>query len=192
MKQTLVDKSSGLQFEFDDEQWQLFEQYDANPDVEKAAGLGLSCVDIIGIYQDKRIFLIECKNFKNRPPEESEKIEQRLLMDTNKNVPIAEEFLQNIKDSLLFLHFYSPRLQQEHWSDCKSYLLDSQKEIHLVLWLELDHSYPKIPKGRISLIKEIIRSAIVKKTRWLTTDSKVLVAGFNEILPNAEVQIIHK
>lgn len=190
MKQTLVDKSSGLQFEFDDEHWQLFEQYDTHSDVKKAGAKGLSCLDIIGIHQNKRIFLIECKNFKNRPPEESEKIEQRLLMDINKNVPIAEEFLQNIKDSLLFLHFYSPRLQQEHWSECKSYLLDSQKEIHLVLWLELDHSYPKIPKGRISLIKEIIRSAIVKKTRWLTTDSKVLVAGFSETPPDVEVQII--
>ncbi len=190
MKQTLVDEKSGLQFEFEDEQWQLFEQYDTHPNVKKAGSAGLSCIDIIGIHQNKRVFLIECKGFKNRRPEELEKIEQRLLMDSNKIVPIAEEFLQNVKDSLLFLHFYAARLKQENWTDCKTYLLDIQKEIHLVLWLELDQSYPKIPKGRISLIKEIIRSAIVKKTKWLTTDSKVLVAGFSETPPDVEVKTI--
>lgn len=190
MKQTLVDQKSGLQFEFEDEQWQLFEQYDAHPDVKKAGSAGLSCIDIIGIHQNKRVFLIECKDFKNRPPEELKKIEQRLLMDSNQVVPIAEEFLQNVKDSLLFLHFYAARLKQENWIDCKAHLLDSQKEIHLVLWLELAHSYPNIKAGHISLIKEIIRSAIVKKMRWLTSESKILVAGFSETPPDVEVKNI--
>jgi|GEM_PF-3898614 hypothetical protein len=190
MKKTLLDKASGLQFEWDDEVWQFFESYDAHTDVRGAAAKGLSCIDIIGIHQERRIFLIEAKNFKNRLPEEVVQIEQRLLKDDREVIPIAEEFLQNVKDSLLFLHFYSARLQQDSWGQCKSFLTNSDKEIFVVLWLELDIAYPNIPKGRISLVKEIIRSTIVKKLRWLTSESKVLVAGFSETLPDVEVKIV--
>lgn len=188
---TLVDKSSGVAFDFDEKEWQAW-QYDEEADVNKAAGAGLTCIDIIAIYRQRQLFLMEAKNYRNRPLPQVSHIEKQLQPNSEKQIPIGAIVAENIKDSIVFLSYYS-LLQTiekpDFWNSIRAFLLDKNKEIHVIFWLELDHTYPNIPKQRLHVLKHTLQEQLSRKLRWLTSTEKIVIKASNDAYPLPGVSI---
>jgi hypothetical protein len=192
----IVDQSSGLAFEFDDAQWEVW-QYDELEDVKKASSKSLTCIDIIGIREGRQLFLIEAKNFKNRREEQIPHIRRQLLEQQDKLQAISRRILENIKDSVLFLCFYSAANQIEDvelWRKLRAFLLDTTKEKHIVFWLELEQSYPGIPKDKLAMTKLVIQQQLEKRLQWIAPASKIVILSSEDgnLIPGLKLQVLEK
>lgn len=191
---TLFDKSSGLEFRFDETEWQAW-QYDEEFDVSKSGGVGLTCIDIIAIRNQHQLFLIEAKNYRNRPERQLSHIQEQLQPTSDKIIPIGTTIAENVKDSVVFLSFYSLAQtieKPDFWNSLRSFLLDASKEIHVVFWLELEREYSNIPAGRIHLLKHTLQEQLSNKLRWLTPTGRIVIKSSNDPypLPGLKVKII--
>lgn len=170
-----------LQFHFDDG-WSDLIKYDEHPDVRRASSKSLTCIDFLGIQRDSRVFLIEVKNFKGRPTSQSASIIAKLLPDSlsneDKESPLVKMIVKNVKDSLLFISHYSKRNQLEeadYWSAMSEKIVNLGHEIYVVLWLELDTSYPEYPPEILQVAQKAISDKLAQRLSWLTKN--VIVAN---------------
>lgn len=135
---------------------------------------------------------MEAKNYRNRPEPQIPYIEKQLQENMDNIIPIGATVVENIKDSVVFISFYS-LLQTvekpELWNSLRSFLLSQDKEIHVIFWLELEREYPNIPVGRLYLLKHTLQEQLSRKLRWLTLTKRVVVKSANDPYPLPGVNI---
>ena len=155
---------SSLIFEFDETAWSYLMKYDSdgqNKQVDydklKNAIEGTKAVDFIGIFRNSHLNLIEIKNYKFNP------------IDPNLN--ILAEIAQKVRDTMAGIIGGSRHSthQKENWHHHLQYLINSTKDVRIILWLEDDRPLDKRLKTRNSNYLTILK----KKLSWLTSNVKI-------------------
>jgi hypothetical protein len=181
---TLKTEDGKLIFTFDSTRWSLVQAYDTLDDVEKFSN---SKLDFIGLLDGNKLFLIEVKNFRNRPLTAFDEIVRKLQLDQEsrhdpKNQPIVKEMVDCVKDSLLFmtLHTRYDTTESVLWRELAALLADKKVEIVVVLCLEMDAAYlPKIDAQKLKLIKNTIEKRLLDAFYRLTKKVFILDSQSN-------------
>ena len=179
MEITLKTEDEKLIFTFDSTRWSLVKAYDTLKDVNAFSD---SKVDFIGVLDENKVFLIEVKNLRNRPPNASDGIIKKLQVDEDskydsKNQPIIKEMLDCVKDSLLFmtLHQRYETVESDLWIKLQSFLTNKEVKIVIILCLEMDNEYlPKIDSQKLKVIRNTIEKRL-KAVFSRITDQVLLI-----------------
>jgi hypothetical protein len=185
-----------LQFDFDPT-WTELVKYDEHEAIRKASGKHLTCIDFLGILDNDKVVLIEVKNYKNRPPIQYASIVAKLSPDSqsteDKEAPLIKTIVKNVRDSLLFITFFSKRNQvadAPYWAGMKQKLEDAVNQIHVVLWLELETSYPNLPAKTLLVAKNAILNKLAQRLSWLTRNVVVADILHNPFQPSLSVKTL--
>lgn len=143
---------SDLRFKFGD-QW-IIKKFDAHRYYVWLSGRGLKGVDFIGIYQQKKVVLIEVKNFSRRNDNQKP---EHLQVDADK---LSEAFIHKIEDTLQvimtasvytssrllfpfrsyfakwFPNLFSRQKDWLFWTTMQQLIDNNNANIHFILWLE--------------------------------------------------------
>lgn len=158
---TLFSEDGKLNFEFDNLRWSLVEAYDQLPDVQKFTD---SKVDFIGLLDGHKLFLIEVKNLRDRPPTALDGLIKKMQPDDTskydpKNQPIVKNVVDSVKDSLLFIALHTRYTVADTvlWTTLQRHLVDAKTKVFIVLCLETDIEYlPKVNTTKLNLYKTMM------------------------------------
>ena len=175
MIKTLTSEDGKLYFEFDTTRWSLVEAYDTLPDVQKFSD---SKIDFIGLLDNDKLFLIEVKNFRNRPQAASDNLVKKLQPDDQskydpKNQPVIKEVVESVKDSLLFMALSSRYVVENStlWTQFQQLLMESNTKIFTIFCLETDADYlPKIDAQKLTIYKGLMMKRLKASLNNLCTD----------------------
>ena len=185
MIKTLTSEDGKLHFEFNTTRWSLVEAYDILPDVQKFSD---SKVDFIGLLDNDKVFLIEVKNFRNRPQAASDNLVKKLLPDDQskydpKNQPVIKEVVESVKDSLLFMALSSRYsvMNPVLWKQLQQLLIDANTKVFTVFCLETDTDYlPKVNAQKLIIHKGLMMNRLKASLNNLCTD--VFIVDFTNLL----------
>lgn len=172
----LIIEEQNLRFEFADT-WQLF-QLDEHPSYRKGIEKlnGTKAVDFLGLHKNI-LYFIEIKDFRGYRIQNKNRLT---------NGELAVEFGQKIRDSIACI--VGGYRRQSYTDLYRDYFqnLESDRDIKLVLWLELDP--PRNEYDRKRRQPYIQLNLYKNKLRWLGTNSHVLISnGENNLLPETDV-----
>ena len=187
------DKSSGLEFTFD-ENWSDLIQFDEDPDVKKFAE-GLSSLDFLGVLSKNKIVMIEAKNFKNRPADQQDSIIQKL--GSKNDSPLIRTIVENIKDALLFILYKSKKAETSDglfWEELRKHLFGSTMKIYCVLWFETPFEFEGKSKGWMYVHKAVMEDMLKEKLRFLTSKQRIMIVNqlHNPFDPHLQVSFLKK
>ncbi|MEM1324740.1 MAG: hypothetical protein AAGI23_02240 [Bacteroidota bacterium] len=150
-------QESDLHFTFQD--GYVVKKYDEQPFYQLFSGRGLRAVDFIGLHSDGRAWMMEVKNYSNRPITQAHHIRQKLSGDTS---PLFQQMQQKITDTkraitaiddyLYGKWWYRWRYQMLSRLGSKNILLQQDRmywievakrveEMQCLLWLELPEDW---------------------------------------------------
>ena len=153
-------QESGLAFTFP-ENW-VVKKYDEHRFYHYLSGLGFKGVDIIAITPEKKLILIEVKNYINRFPQDGINPTETLI---NNTLTISESYLQKFQDTFQLINIVQKYFNRKKWfqwiaTPIQSLLpfsflisldwgfwivanqLLNKKEVQLLLWLEVASELP--------------------------------------------------
>lgn len=176
----MVFLESGLKFEFDDNKWQIIEQFDVQTDYDKVKKKvqGTKSVDFIGINNDGA-YLFEVKGLRGYSDQQATR--DRLADNAEE---LTSEIAQKVRDTLSCLMAGS-RNSTHHsqlWTTISQAIMDNTKKLLVVAWVEEDIVSAVREKRQKS--KGITRRDKLKsKLSWLTSrvDFTNVTAYNNEI-----------
>ena len=195
MIKTLTSEDGKLHFEFNTTRWSLVEAYDILPDVQKFSD---SKVDFIGLLDNDKVFLIEVKNFRNRPQAASDNLVKKLQPDDQsqydpKNQPVIKEVVESVKDSLLFMAL-SPRYSVENielWTQLQQLLTKPNTKVFTVFCLETDAYYlPKVDAKKLVIYKGLMMKRLKASLNNLCTDVFIVDSTNFSVLPALHIHYI--
>ncbi|MEM9886473.1 MAG: hypothetical protein AAF849_11330 [Bacteroidota bacterium] len=134
-------------------------KYDAHPFYQAMSGVGMRAVDFVGINNENELFLMEVKNYRNRPEKERERILEKISLP---KPPLAETLTQKMEETqagiraistylnkkwwyrMYFILFDRPifqtfllRRDRLFWMKAQQILADFPERVQYLLWLEL-------------------------------------------------------
>lgn len=162
----MVFSESGLKFEFDDEKWQIIEQFDVQTDYDKVKKKvqGTKSVDFIGINNDGA-YLFEIKGFRGYSNQQATR---NRLADNAED--LTSEIAQKVRDTLSCLMAGS-RNSTHHsgsWTTVSHAIMDNTKKLLVIAWVEediLSEVRAKRQKSRGITRRDKLKS----KLSWLTS-----------------------
>lgn len=162
----MVFLESGLKFEFDDEKWQIIEQFDVQTDYDKVKKKvqGTKSVDFIGINNDGA-YLFEIKGFRGYSDQQATR--DRLAGNAEE---LTSEIAQKVRDTLSCLMAGSRNSthHSELWTTVSHAIMDNTKKLLVIAWVEEDIISEVREKRQKS--KGITRRDKLKgKLSWLTS-----------------------
>ncbi|MEM9850058.1 MAG: hypothetical protein AAF847_19360 [Bacteroidota bacterium] len=101
---------SNLRFVFNT-QWKV-RKYDAHPFYQAMSGVGMRAVDFVGINEHGSLFLLEVKNYRNRPERE---LERTLAKISAPQPPLADALFQKIKETKAGIRVIGTYLNRKWW-----------------------------------------------------------------------------
>ncbi|MEM9846467.1 MAG: hypothetical protein AAF847_01160 [Bacteroidota bacterium] len=101
---------SNLHFVFN-AQWKV-RKYDAHPFYQAMSGVGMRAVDFVGINEHGSLFLLEVKNYRNRPERE---LERTLAKINAPQPPLADALFQKIKETKAGIRAIGTYLNRKWW-----------------------------------------------------------------------------
>lgn len=101
---------SNYQFRFSKD-WKV-KKYDTHPYYIHLSGVGLSAVDFVGINGQGEIFLLEVKNYKNRPVNQLERTKEKL---TGTPPLLALQFIEKVEETIKGIHAIYAHLKRSWW-----------------------------------------------------------------------------
>lgn len=133
---------------------------------------GTKGIDFLGICGQHLIF-IEVKDFRDYRIQNKKRITDGEL---------ALEIAQKVRDSIACIVGGGRTSDEEQWSQFAKLLIDKQKQLRVILWLEDDT--PSSPQSqRKSLVAQsVLRHDLERRLNWLT--SKVIIHNLKKPLPN--------
>ncbi|HFA51918.1 MAG TPA: hypothetical protein ENJ95_23120 [Bacteroidetes bacterium] len=168
-------KESGLKFEFDTGHWSALMQYDEQKDYKNLneAIEGTKAVDFIGIWDEKKLVIIEVKNFRGH------RIENLQRVIPKGHDPLAVEFAKKIRDTMpgIIGGARNSTHSKEKWKEYLKILADENYQVHAVLWLEEDPPPDSFPDRKQIIMQSTFRKNLKKGLSWLT--SRVEVVNIN-------------
>ncbi len=156
---TVVDEGR-LRFTFGDG-W-IVEKYDGHREYRNGIGKlpGSKAVDVVASNPGQGLLLIEVKDFRDH------RIENKLRVGED----LATELGQKVRDSVAgMVGALRNSSEPGQWQPHVGHLVDRNRDVRVLLWLEEDRPYPSAVEERnhkarqASLVKEI-----KKACRWLT------------------------
>lgn len=131
--------------------------------IEKAEGT--KAVDFLGILENRELYFIEVKDFRQFRIENKERLSSGEL---------AIELAQKVRDSLAcIIGAYRISSEIEQWQPYTALLWDRSKVVKVVLWLE--HDLPPYLPARRKALASVRTNVFKQKLTWLTR--RVLVCG---------------
>jgi len=103
-------EESGLVFDFK-KRWSV-RKYDEHPFYKAMSSKGMSAVDFVGIDSLGNLFLMEVKNYKNRPEKELPNIQQKL---EGAEPPLVDIFIEKVEESIQGISAISTYLNSRWW-----------------------------------------------------------------------------
>ncbi|MGB0931859.1 MAG: hypothetical protein ACPGVB_13840 [Chitinophagales bacterium] len=187
-----VFEESNLRFEFSDD-WTFIEQYDILADFDRIKNSieGTKGVDFLGILKDKALYFFEVKNFKGH------RITSKGRFDEEDN-PIWLEVAQKVRDTVAGIIGASRKsLDKEErlqWQEIAEYLINANKRVIVVLWLEQDgdNDQPEYKRKRKKGRKTSIKGKLKESLLWLADEVLVLSCDHNLLKDNLEVTFLPK
>ncbi|WP_420643594.1 NERD domain-containing protein [Candidatus Leptofilum sp.] len=159
-----------LAFVFDSEWRESVIKFDEHRDYKKVANslTGTKGVDFLGIL-DSELCIIEVKDFRGYRIENKHRIA---------NGDLLIEIGQKIRDTVACIVGSSRSSSNfELWQRYCDLLLDREKKISVILWLEED----KPPKRKDQVSQNVLRNKLKQKLKWLAV--KVDVRNLGEVIP---------
>lgn len=168
-----------LRFDFDD-RWTPITHWDRHPAyrVGKQGVKGLKAVDVVGIFEQDTLLLMEMKDYRNHP---REKVED-----------VATEFEQKVRSSVASL--VGARRSGRYPNDCDRFgaALLAASTLKLVLWVEDPPQH-----GTLSTVAErrsrsnagTLTSKLQQHLRWLSANRVIPcnLKTYRDLLPGLEV-----
>ena len=151
-------EESNLRFKFD-EDYDLIKS-DGNINFEKVKQYlqGTKDTDFLGFYQDRKVFLMEVKNFRGVQPENIEELTNEVAQKLRDTVAIIAGASRNSTNETAF------------WQKLHKQIGKNEIEIFYVFWLEEDVIVGnRQKKPRLSIISQKLK----EKCKWLTTKISV-------------------
>lgn len=152
-------EEGALAFEFG-ERWEIF-KLDEHSDYRERIGKieGTKAVDFLGILDERELYLIEVKDFRQH------RIETRDRLLTGE---LAIEIAQKVRDSLAgIIGAYRTSSVSSHWQPYARLLHDTRATIKVVVWLEYD--LPPHPVPRKKALASVGTNVFKQKLKWLTS-----------------------
>ncbi|MEM6378982.1 MAG: hypothetical protein AAF705_12265 [Bacteroidota bacterium] len=169
----LLFQEGDLTFSFAAEHWSV-KKYDDHPYFKGFSGVGLKGVDFVAIFQNKRVLLIEVKNYQTK----NQAIRAKdVALSLSKPEKIAEAISQKFEDTLAgikAIHTYYQRKSKPAWKWLQRWqkpdpealfwqsvcdLVINKQSLSTILWLEYD------PQDQ--LLAEAIGSVLLLKAKQL-------------------------
>ena len=167
---------SSLQLSFDPEAWEVI-AYDRHRYYNTLKGAGLRGVDFLGIWREDTLVLLEVKNFRVRPAEQSEEA-IRLLLE--KPDLLVEAMAEKRQDTLRGLDGIEGYWRRKWWYRLLESRLKNGKSrwlrrlpvsfwarvfaqrdrIRAFLWLETDPAYEGWDELRVEQFRQYLREAL--------------------------------
>ncbi len=129
-------EESRLKFLFNEQFWNSVIQFDEHVDYKniKSRLSGTKGVDFLGVFQNN-VYFFEIKNFKDYRIKNKDKL-------NNIGDKLMTEIAQKVRDSLSCI--ISGKLNstndKELWNDFLNIIIDNNKDIKVILWLEIDNN----------------------------------------------------
>ncbi len=185
-----VFEESNLRFDFSDD-WTFIEQYDLLSDYDriKNAITGTKGVDFVGILNDKTLYFFEVKNFKGH------RISSKGRFSDDDD-PIWLEVAQKVRDTVAGIIGASrkslDREEKLQWQNVAEYLIDSNKRVIIVLWLEQDGDNDKqeYKRKRKKGYKTTIKGKLKESLLWLADEVLVLSCDYNLLEDSLDVTFL--
>jgi len=166
-----------LAFEFSDN-WRVFKLDDHRDYREKIEKVdGTKAVDILGIFNETDLYLIEIKDFRGYRIESKDRLKDGVL---------AIEIAKKVRDSLAcIVSAHRTSSDREYWRPFARHLCNPDRGVKVVIWLENDPDPPNLQlrrKARAAISSDVFS----QKLSWLT--GRVLVCGSDEAhLPDVTI-----
>lgn len=161
-----------LAFTFDSQWGEAVVKFDEHHDYKKMADSlsGTKGVDFLGILNSE-IYFIEVKDFRGY------RIKNKYRVA---NGDLCVEIGQKIKDTVACVVGSSRSSGNfELWQELGNSLLDREKQVRVILWLEED----KPPRRKSQVSQNVLRNDLKQKLKWLAV--KVDVRSLGETIPSA-------
>jgi len=134
-------------------------------------------VDFVGIFDDKKLYFIEVKDFRGYRIENKDRFlrgklsecqliegECRLLKGES---PLSVEIAQKVRDSIAgLIGAYRTSSEYEYWEPYVTLLCHKKRDIRVILWLE--HDLPSHFALRRKAMESVSTKAFKAKLKWLT------------------------
>ena len=171
-------KESGLEFTFP-KNW-VVKKYDEHRFYHYLSGLGFKGVDLIALTPEKKLILIEIKNYVNRFPQDGIDPTETLV---NNVVTFSEKYIQKFEDTFQLLRIVQKFFNRKKWYQWiakplrpflpYSFLINldwgfwtianeflNKKNVQLILWLEVAPNLEsqKIQKIHIEILDTFHKS----------------------------------
>ena len=195
---------SGLTFRFS-KRWKVL-KYDEHRFYRYLSGSGFKGVDFIGIIDEKKLALIEVKNYKDRYEQDQVDPSEALLNDPT---AYATQFAHKFKDTFQLISIIRKYYQRRWWFQQPRNLLlrfiprrfllqfdwgfwniviqlidENHEKMMVVLWLELNQN---LPKEKIEKATNIIETYLQKQ--FPSTDAEVIIANSKSNILEIEGEI---
>jgi len=176
-------QESGLEFSFPKD-W-VVKKYDEHRFYNYLSGLGFKGVDIIAITPERKLILIEVKNYINRFPQDGIDPTETLIENIDS---FSEGYVQKFQDTFQLLQIVQKYFNRKRWfrgiaNPIQSFLpfsflisldwgfwtvanqLLEKKEVELLLWLEVA---PNLPSSKLEFIQNTISGTFQNKVPYFT------------------------
>jgi hypothetical protein len=170
---------SGLRFIFP-KNWRV-KKYDEHHFYRALSGSGLKGVDFIGVLNQKKLILIEVKNYKIRFPAKPPPIQEKIL---GLSPSLVQTMTYKVDDTFLAVNtiikyyqrrwWYAPflklfdylpiayllRFEWAYWTYVQRLIFEQKKQVDLVLWLELETIYEDVVEDEIETARQRIEQSL--------------------------------
>lgn len=172
---------SGVQFDFDDSQWQFITQFDSEKDYEKVKNAleETKAVDFVGM-KDDRTYFFEIKGFRGYATQSS--VKKRLA---NGAEDLTTEIAQKVRDTLSCLlgAVRNSTNSAASWKLLCKAISDNTKPLLIIAWIEED-TPNKTAVLRNKAKNQTRRDKLKTKLSWLS--NQVLIMNVKEYDNNIE------
>jgi len=173
---------SRLRFMFDTNNWTDVISFDKHVDYkriercikgttielenEKITINGTQGIDILGVFQNNNLYLVEIKNYKNYRISNKDKLENSAEL-------LATSVGRKVRDSIACIVSgkRNSTNDKDLWERVLDILCNQRKNIFVILWLEED--FISLDKEKIKLYN--YQKTLQGKLKWLTNSSNIRV-----------------
>jgi len=179
-------QESGLEFSFPKD-W-VIKKYDEHRFYHYLAGLGFKGVDLIALTPDRKLILIEIKNYINRFPQDGIDPTETLF---NNTISFSEKYVQKFEDTFQLLEIVKKYFHRKRWY--RWLALPFLKMLPYSTLIKLDW-------GFWTIANDILKNKDVQLILWLETAPELSENNWTQIqqtinkifqqqLPNYSFQI---
>jgi len=189
----------------------MLRKFDDHKYYKTLSGYGLKGVDFIGILNNEQVYLIEVKNYKRR---KKSPVPLNIGQILGERPPLIDAFIGKIEDTISAINVVQKFLLRKRtyrwsvklwqwlpasllrnsewyfWTRVHDLVHSADEQLHLVLWLETEVSYPDLDATQLVRLHKLLETEIQMHFEDLTAHFEVASRkenGFGELLKVGKV-----